>query len=759
MSREAAPSTKRSKRSGNVPGVKVTTLAIVGPLQHGVRMHASALADHTPQAARIEGEITEILPQLLADQGPVHIHFTDRIFGRNASEAAMVIERIAERRPVSVTLHDVPQPSNGHAFATRRDGYARVVAAARTVIVSSKYERELLHRHAGLPQHLRVHVDPLPIDRASAPISVEGLVNFSITAPTVGLLGFIYPGKGHEQVLAALASSAQAADVAALGRASDGHHDLVAELERVARAQGRAFHITGFLSEEQLTAGARAVTVPVVAPEHVSASGSVGRWIASGRRPIVTRHPFFEELRDRAPWALTMTDDLASALNMALEDPASTWIDERDWNESDVPSTARAAEVQWSRVSAVADGDHDKTPRVSVIVPYYENPTGLHRLLRALEHQDLPPHAFEVIVSDDGSAEAPALPATSYAVTVTRQHNLGFRAAAARNKGAALAKAPHLVFLDGDMMPEPGFFTAMLAGLEHHDDGRGVLAVGARKHVDVSSCTPTQIDQWLALGHADGARRLDDPAWLSDGYARTNNLADAGVEDFRLIISALMGVDRGLFERVGGFDETLTGYGGEDWDLAYRCWQAGSRFAHVPKAVAWHDGPDLGGRADTRDLKDAETMALAPRIPLPSTRGRGLVFQQPAVVVRVHGHANDGEAFLSAVQLLTDTDAGVWFVDRATVPAVLAQDPRVRAGQPESQFTDRCRYLVDVLAPLVLDEPLTALCESGEQSAPGLFVLRDTRRVNRGESDASAVCDAVRPAATEKRIEGRLGHG
>lgn len=398
-------------------------------------------------------------------------------------------------------------------------------------------------------------------------------------------------------------------------------------------------------------------------------------------------------------------------------------------------------------------------PRVSVIVPYYENQLGLDRLLRALERQDLPPHEFEVIVSDDGSAEAPVLPATSYPITMTRQENLGFRAAAARNKGAALAKGRHLVFLDGDMMPEPGFLTAMLAGLEHQDDGHGVLAVGARKHVDVSSCTPDQIDQWLASGHADGARRLDDPTWLSDGYARTNDLTDADVEDFRLIISALMGVNREFFERVGGFDETLTGYGGEDWDLAYRCWQAGARFVHVPNAVAWHDGPDLGGRPDTRDIKDAETMALAQRIPLPSTRGRGLVFDQPAVVVRVHAHDNDGEAFLTALQLLRNADVGLWFVDRGSMPAALAQDPRVRVGQPKSQYVDRCRFVVDVLAPLVLNEPLSELCERGEQSAPGLLVLRETRSLNRGESDVSAVCDAVRPAATEKRIEGRVVHG
>lgn len=397
-------------------------------------------------------------------------------------------------------------------------------------------------------------------------------------------------------------------------------------------------------------------------------------------------------------------------------------------------------------------------PRVSVIVPYFENQVGLDRLVRALEGQDLPASEFELIVSDDGSAAPPVLPATSFPVTVTRQENLGFRAAAARNRGAALATAPHLVFVDGDMMPEPGFLGAMLAGLVRYDDGHGVLAVGARKHADLSECSPEHVALWLTRGSAPGARRLEDPAWLAEGYARTDDLADADVEDFRLIISALLGVDRTLFERVGGFDETLTGYGGEDWDLAYRCWQAGARFAHVPGAVAWHDGPDLGGRSDTRDVKDAETMALAARIPLPSTRGRGLVFDQPDAVVRVRGHDNDAEAFLTASQVLRGSDAGVWFVDRRTVPPVLAADPRVRTGEPPRRVMERCRYRVEVHAPLVLAETVSALCARGEQRAEGLLEIRSTRAVNRGESDPGGERPRVRTADTQQRIEGRLEH-
>ena len=336
-------------------------------------MHARALAERTPQAERVEGEIAEVLPRLLAQDEPVHLHFTDRVFGRDAREAADVVERVAAVRPVSVTLHDVPQPSDGHAFTARAAGYARVVAAARRVIVSSDVERDLVIRHTGVPADTPIHVAPLPIDRIPLLPRTGRAPGFPTAVPTVGLLGFIYPGKGHEQVLSALASGSQAADVVALGRPSDGHHDLVAGLERTARARGRALHVTGFLSEEQLTTAARAVTVPVVAPTHVSASGSVGRWIASGRRPIVTRHPYFEELHRRAPWALTLTDDLASALTTALHKPASTHIDEREWNDVDVPSTARAARNQWALLTG------QETTAVTASVPGASSYAGVAR--------------------------------------------------------------------------------------------------------------------------------------------------------------------------------------------------------------------------------------------------------------------------------------------------------------------------------------------------------------------------------------------
>lgn len=180
-----------------------------------------------------------------------------------------------------------------------------------------------------------------------------------------------------------------------------------------------------------------------------------------------------------------------------------------------------------------------------------------------------PSERLHVVVADDGS---PTLPDAPHVVT---QPDEGFRAAAARNLGAREGNAPLILFLDGDTVPEPGFVAAMVtAWHEASADARGcgVVVTGRRRHAEFD-------DAGTVIRH------LDDPAWLLDGHARTDDLRAAGPGDWRYVISAVLGMDRALFTRLGGFDEALVGYGGEDWDLGYRAWNAGAALRHAPVAV------------------------------------------------------------------------------------------------------------------------------------------------------------------------------
>lgn len=404
----------------------------------------------------------------------------------------------------------------------------------------------------------------------------------------------------------------------------------------------------------------------------------------------------------------------------------------------------------------------DVVPDVSVVIPYFDDQPGLTLLLAALQQQQGGVR-FEVIVADDGSPRPPVIPTgLGFDCTVVGQSDRGFRAAAARNLGGAAAGGELLLFLDGDTLPTAGYLTAMSGALRSIDDGHGALVVGRRRHAELGAAGSAAALTFLrdptarADGvHRSGGQQLNDPQWLLDGYARTDNLRSATDEDFRLVISAVLGVDRLLWESTAGFDEGFIGYGGEDWDFAWRAWLSGADFLHEPAAVAWHDGPDAAGRAtpgsvlDTA-VKNAESLRLAQTVALPSVRGSGLVLGQPEIVVRyvgpTTGTADDAAVVACVAGLLAGADAAVWFpgctADQSSpqaLPPLLRGDPRVHAGDVPVPVLARARYQVWVQRPVRLPDSLPVCCEAREWNVPGMLRIRHTRSIRRRAADPTAI--------------------
>jgi hypothetical protein len=140
------------------------------------------------------------------------------------------------------------------------------------------------------------------------------------------MLGYVYPGKGHDEALGVLHHLPPDVGLTVLGAPSPGHEHLVDELHASATASGRRLRVSGWLPDEDLAAAARTVDVPVAWHRHISASGSIGSWLAAGRRPVVPVHPWTVELERRCPGALLLADDLSTALRACLDDPARTWL-------------------------------------------------------------------------------------------------------------------------------------------------------------------------------------------------------------------------------------------------------------------------------------------------------------------------------------------------------------------------------------------------------------------------------------------------
>ena len=274
---------------------------------------------------------------------------------------------------------------------------------------------------------------------------------------------------------------------------------------------------------------------------------------------------------------------------------------------------------RWDLLSGV---EPVEPPLVTVIVAYFNAQLQLDRLLAALSIQSHPLDRLEVIVADDGSAQAPRLDGVDHLdVRVVRQPDLGFRAGAARNLAARAARGDVLAFIDVDTVPEPDYLHQLVRLPALTPDA---LVTGRRRHADFTGWTSARTRRWL-LGDAPGPVELTEPPWLIDEHRRSADLLHLHQMSYRFVISAVLCCSRILFEELGGFDETLTQYGGEDWELAHRALCAGAVLAHVPAATAWHDGPDWSERGDDesrRREKNVETAALAALIPAPGRCGQ-----------------------------------------------------------------------------------------------------------------------------------------
>ncbi|BDI24041.1 hypothetical protein [Herbiconiux sp. L3-i23] len=324
---------------------RLPALALLGDPRHGVAIAARSIAD---AVVRIDPEvaIVDLGPRDEAPASRVHVHFTDRLWASSPEAAAERFETFAARSAVTVTLHDVPQPSDGPRNLPRRtEAYRRVVAAARGVVVNSEHEAALLDE-AGIVAGSSA-VIPLAVDMVPGTVDIDGLDG------TVGVLGFFYPGKGHAEVVEALAGMERGPaprSMVSIGGVSPGHEEELADLIETASSRSVSVEVTGFLPDAELHRRCRAVSVPVVAHRHFSASASLATWIATGRRPIVVSSRYAREMDRLRPGTMTLVGSvgLADAIARAIAEPASTVLAE-DAVLAPAPEDTAAAYLGWWR--------------------------------------------------------------------------------------------------------------------------------------------------------------------------------------------------------------------------------------------------------------------------------------------------------------------------------------------------------------------------------------------------------------------------
>jgi glycosyltransferase involved in cell wall biosynthesis len=103
------------------------------------------------------------------------------------------------------------------------------------------------------------------------------------------------------------------------------------------------------------------------------------------------------------------------------------------------------------------------TPSVSVVIPAFNAESTIGRVLAALAEQE--PRAREVIVVDDASTDATAAVAERLGARVIRSDGGGY-AGGARNAGWSEASGDVVVFIDADVVPDPGWAEGLQRALQ-----------------------------------------------------------------------------------------------------------------------------------------------------------------------------------------------------------------------------------------------------------------------------------------------------
>lgn len=322
---------------------------LAGGPRHGVTRSAQDLAAATGAPVLVAPPGSPALGSALGTGAlpeTVHLHVTDRILADTPAGAAAVVERLAQRTRLTLTVHDVPQHTDGTGFPARRAAYTRMLAAAHDWATSSEHERGLLVEHCGadgghvVPLAV-VGPDPLPRARTVLP------------GPTIGLFGHVYPGKGHREAITAAATlraCGTAVSVVVVGGAAAGHGSVEDDLRALAADLAVPLHLTGFLPDDDATAVLRGVGVALTGHRNISASGSINSWVAAGRRPLVRDSPYLRELERLRPGSHVgyRDEDLVASLRHALEHPEQTRLAPGSRPGPGLPEVARRYLAWWA---------------------------------------------------------------------------------------------------------------------------------------------------------------------------------------------------------------------------------------------------------------------------------------------------------------------------------------------------------------------------------------------------------------------------
>lgn len=236
-------------------------------------------------------------------------------------------------------------------------------------------------------------------------------------------------------------------------------------------------------------------------------------------------------------------------------------------------------------------------PTIAAVIPLYNGARFIEEAIGSVLAQTFPPN--EIIVVDDGSQdEGPEIVARYKQIKLVRKANGG--QSSARNFGVRHATSDLIAFLDQDDIWYPAHLEYLVKPFQ-------------KSHPRPLGWVYSNLDEMDAQGRTVHRSLLH---FLGAQHPK-RSLGECLARDMYILPSASL-ISRAAFERVGGFDERLSGY--EDDDLFLRLFCAGYDHVFIDESLSrWRIYPDSSSytprMAQSRMLYAEKLLAMFPPDP------------------------------------------------------------------------------------------------------------------------------------------------
>ncbi|MBK0027828.1 glycosyltransferase [Stenotrophomonas sp. S48] len=262
----------------------------------------------------------------------------------------------------------------------------------------------------------------------------------------------------------------------------------------------------------------------------------------------------------------------------------ATWQRIRVHTQRAVPAPRTPLYLPAAQAFAPFSVPSSDAPQVSIVIPVYNHVQHTLACLRALAAHP-PAVPCEILVVDDGSSDQTTqwMPRISGLRYEVRAQNGGFIEAC--NDGVSRARGDHVVLLNNDTVPQPGWLEALLDTFHSVPDaglvGSQLLYPDGR------------------LQESGGVIFRDGSGWSYGRFEAADDPRFASLRDVDYCSGAALMLPRALWQQLGGFDTRYKPAYYEDTDLAFRVRAQGLRVLVQPASRVVHDegtsnGTDTG---------------------------------------------------------------------------------------------------------------------------------------------------------------------